>query len=95
MVDRKISSWWRDLCRICDVGNQLNWFESRIGWNLGNENQIRFWNDKWVGNLLLKEKFPRLYSMSLNKESLVCEMGEWVKNKTEKTLSGGFVGGDV
>jgi len=45
MADRKSSSWWRDLCRISDAGNQFNWFKSTIRWKLENGNQISFWDD--------------------------------------------------
>ena len=30
MVDWKSSTWWKDLCRVCDVGNDSNWFDNRI-----------------------------------------------------------------
>jgi len=78
MDDRKSSTWCRDICRICDVRNDHNWFEGRIRWKLGNGRRIRFWEDKWVGNLQLKQKFPRLHFLSPNKESAVCEEGKWV-----------------
>jgi len=50
MGDRKHSWWWRDLCKICDVGNYLNQFDSRIKWVLEDGKNVRFWDDRWVGN---------------------------------------------
>jgi len=50
---------------------------------LGNGNQISFWDDRWVSDTPLKGKFHRLYSIPLNIESVVSEMGEWVNNDNE------------
>ena len=49
----------------------------------GNGKSIKFWEDKWIRDLLLKQKFPRLHSLSLNVDSIMCEMGEWVINSNE------------
>jgi len=51
-------------------------------WKVGNGKEIRFWEDKWVGNLELKNKFPRLFSLCGDKDKLleccgVWEEGEW------------------
>jgi len=41
MNNRKKSTWWKDICRVC-VGNNSNWFDSRIKWKMGNGRCIRF-----------------------------------------------------
>jgi len=63
MVDRKSSYWWKDLCLICEVDKESNWFDRRIKWKHGNEGKIKFWEDCWVGDRPLKDIFPRLYSI--------------------------------
>jgi len=47
---------------------------------LGTGKHITFWEDKWIGEVSLKQKFPRLHTLSLNSDSTVCEVVEWVKN---------------
>jgi len=42
MGDRKASTWWRDLDKIGDTPNQRNWFETKIKWELGDGNKIKF-----------------------------------------------------
>ena len=37
-----------------------------------------FREDIWVGNVALKGKYPRLFSLSINKESLLEDCGNWV-----------------
>jgi len=34
-----------------------------------------------VGDRPIKESFPRLYFVSVNKEKVVSEMGEWISNE--------------
>ena len=80
MVERKSSRWWKDLCSICDVYNESNWFDKRIRWKHGNGDIIKFWEDCWVRDRPRKESFPRLYSISVSKEKVVNEMGEWISN---------------
>ena len=58
MVERKSSHWWKDLCSICEVNNDSNWFDRRIRWKHGNGGTIKFWEDCWVGDRPLKESFP-------------------------------------
>lgn len=43
-------------------------FEDNISWEIGNWKEIRFWKDKMVDNEDLKTKFPRLISLSINKD---------------------------
>jgi len=63
----KQSSWWKDLCKICVVRNQINWFDNNINWVLRDRKHIQVWEDRWIGGQPLKERFPRLYSLTLSK----------------------------
>jgi len=58
---RKNSYWWNDLGSICDVNRLTNWFDIKIRWKCGNGSKIRFWEDWWVGDRSLTDKFSRLY----------------------------------
>ena len=40
----------------------------------GDGRDTLFWHDIWVGEIPLKLKFPRLFDLALNKESLVVDM---------------------
>ena len=48
--------------------------------SVGNGSSILFWHDRWVEAGVLKEKFPRLFSVSLQKQSYIYQMGEWAEN---------------
>jgi len=45
----KQSSWWKDLCKICDVRNQINWFDNNINWILRDGKLIQVLEDRWIG----------------------------------------------
>jgi hypothetical protein len=68
------SLWWRD---VCSIGNNLNtdWFSQYAVERIGNGRQTSFWKDKWLGDFSLMNKFPRLYSISTQKEGIVAEVG--------------------
>ena len=36
MVERKSCHWWKNLCSICEVNNDFNWYGRRIRWKHGN-----------------------------------------------------------
>nr|KYP66769.1 hypothetical protein KK1_013079 [Cajanus cajan] len=40
---------------------------------------MRFWVDKWVGGVALREVFPRLFFVAANKESKISENGRFVE----------------
>ena len=44
---------------------------------LGNGNSTRFWHDTWCEAGPLKRTFPRLFSISMQKNSFVSQMGVW------------------
>jgi len=43
--------------------------------SVGNGTKTRFWNDQWVGNYALKDKFPNLFSLSSQQAALFSAMG--------------------
>ena len=50
------------------------WFEDNVRRVVGDGRDTLFWHDTWVGDTSLKLKFPRLFDLSVNKESTVEEM---------------------
>ncbi|KAK2387063.1 hypothetical protein QL285_060888 [Trifolium repens] len=67
------SIWWRD---VCSIGNNLNldWFSQQAVKRIGNGRQTCFWTDKWLGDFSLEERFPRLFSLSTQKEATVASV---------------------
>ncbi|GAU25119.1 hypothetical protein TSUD_274080 [Trifolium subterraneum] len=72
-IPSSASCWWRDLCRI-DLTEEGSWFAKNISRRVGRGDTTRFWKDCWVGQVPLCESFPRLFSISLQKEALVSEI---------------------
>jgi len=71
---RNQSLWWKDLCRTCGKGIQSNWFDCRSKWILGDGRCVKFWEDRWAEDRVLKEKLPRLFMISTCKDSLVSDL---------------------
>jgi len=82
----KESVWWKDLTMVCGIGIQGNWFDCRFQWCVGDEKCIKFWDDRWVDDQALKDKFPRLHSISQNKDSLVGDIVEWDDSRTSRYI---------
>jgi hypothetical protein len=59
--------WWKDLCDLEGCVESKNWVVESVSRCLGNGRNTRFWMDKWVGDSLLCESFPRLFSISTQK----------------------------
>nr|ABA94402.1 retrotransposon protein, putative, unclassified [Oryza sativa Japonica Group] len=43
-------------------------------WIVNDGNQTRFWEDKWLGNLAFKDKYPSLYSIVRRKSSTIANV---------------------
>jgi hypothetical protein len=67
------SSWWKDICSIGMNQNNV-WFSQQVVKVMGNGEHTRFWEDRWVGVASLSELFPRLFSISMQKEVSVARM---------------------
>jgi len=40
---------------------------------------VRFWEDAWLGSIPLRVKYPRLFSISVDQERKVNDVGVWVE----------------
>lgn len=79
---RSASSWWKDVVNLENFGVQ-GWFNSELVRVVGNGLNTSFWNAKWKGDRTFRSKYPRLFSISNQKEGLVGEIGEVVGSSTE------------
>ncbi|GAU34179.1 hypothetical protein TSUD_162800 [Trifolium subterraneum] len=70
----RASLWWKDINDLQACVNSKNWVAEMVTRFLGNGSRTRFWSDNWIGDVLLCSKFPRLFSLSLQKEATVSEM---------------------
>ena len=78
LTNKKCFIWWRDLGRVCNYGPFNNWFDGNFIWKVGDGKTIRFWEDNWVDDQSLQQKYPRLYMLSLCKDKTVKEVSDWV-----------------
>lgn len=65
------SKWLSNLVRL-DVSN---WFNSEISRKVGNGESMSFWEVAWRGEFFFQVKYPRLFSLSNQKEATVREVG--------------------
>jgi hypothetical protein len=67
------SLWWKD---ISSIGKNINhnWFSQQVVKKIGNGRQTSFWLDNWLGDFSLRDRFPRLFSVSTQKEASVATL---------------------
>jgi len=46
--------WWKDIRKTCGEKVKDNWFNKNVRWSTGIGNAIKFWDDKWLGEILLR-----------------------------------------
>jgi len=68
------SLWWKELNDLGNFGS-LNWFNLEVERKVGNGLNSSFWNDTWNRGRCLRERYPRLFSISTQKEAKVGEVG--------------------
>ncbi|XP_058106276.1 uncharacterized protein LOC131249480 [Magnolia sinica] len=61
----RVSYIWRGILRT------KNPVVKNIGFVLGNGSAIRFWEDLWLGETTLKDRFPSIYNLAVEKNSPV------------------------
>ena len=52
--------------------------EEGIVLRVGDGSSIQFWHDRWHEAGILKNIFPRLFAISLQKHSRISQMGDWI-----------------
>ena len=74
---------WQSLLRNRYLKNQtIAQVEKKSGdtflnygsFHLNDGNQIRFWEDKWIGNHTLREQYPDLYNIVRKKHATVVDI---------------------
>ncbi|XP_028070368.1 uncharacterized protein LOC114272864 [Camellia sinensis] len=67
------NNWvWSDILHLVEKRPALvEFYLSNLQLSVGNGGRIHFWEDKWFNNVCLKEEFPRLYSLSKEKDSTI------------------------
>ncbi|GJZ96376.1 RNA-directed DNA polymerase, eukaryota [Tanacetum coccineum] len=56
-----------------------------------NGNDTRFWFDCWIGDIPLRDKFPRLFALELDKEaSVVVKLSTPIENSFRRSARGGL-----
>ena len=72
----EVSVWWRDMIRIRDsFGSVLgNWYTDNVSLKTGNGLETLFWLDRWLGDVPLRVRYPRLYELPENKLLIVAHM---------------------
>ncbi|XP_020967371.1 uncharacterized protein LOC110266736 [Arachis ipaensis] len=69
---------WRDICQLQISESQLREkMISGLSMELGNGRTIRFWEDSWLPPGVLKDMFPRLFSVSTLQGSVIGDCGFW------------------
>lgn len=58
-------------------GGGGNGFLKCVGWQIGNRREIRFWQDEWLGEGRLKERFPNIFSIAQEKDIMVENVEEY------------------
>jgi hypothetical protein len=74
----KASLWWCDLVGLGVVrGVAEDWLENAFVQNIGDGGETLFWHDNWCVGGPFVERFRRLFSISLQAEAYIKDMGGW------------------
>jgi len=82
---RNASSWWR----VISTFRREKWFSEHVSRVVGNGKLTMFWSDVWVGGVAFRERFSRLFDLSLFKELSVFDMCQLGWGRVVRLGSGG------
>ena len=77
VVSRNSSIWRRHLSLVRGGTNVGRWFDALVGRKVGNDVNILFWKDIWMGDQPLAHNCQRVFLNSNKKEMFIEIMGEW------------------
>jgi hypothetical protein len=66
-ISNRSSCWWKDLCSV-DLHDGVSWFANNVTRKIGMGSSTLFWKDSWLGHRPLCDIFPRLFSISSQKD---------------------------
>ncbi|CAJ2635167.1 unnamed protein product [Trifolium pratense] len=72
-IPSSASNWWKDICALDTVVASKNWFAASLERKMGNGRSTHFWLSTWIGDVPLSIAFPRLFSISTQKDGMVEE----------------------
>lgn len=78
----KASGWWKKVLAVVE-GSDGGCLEENLVPKLGDGREVAFWTGSWAGEKALKDVFPRLFHLSINKDGVVKEMGNWIDGRWE------------
>ncbi|KAL8475213.1 hypothetical protein ACS0TY_031577 [Phlomoides rotata] len=78
----KVSLWWVDILKILEEGNG-GWFGENLEKVIGDGSRSFFWEENWTGEGVLREMYPRLFNLNLDKRGTVRDFGSWVEDRWE------------
>lgn len=79
----RTSKLWGDILKIGSVlqGSSLvSTLRNQISWSVGNGTLTSFWCDAWLNNIYLRNSFPRIFAMAVNKQASIMQMVSWSNN---------------
>ncbi|CAJ2638160.1 unnamed protein product [Trifolium pratense] len=71
-ITRLGSIWWKDLCLL---DSESKWFIPAVEKRVEMGDSTNFWNDVWVGNQTLHQKFPKLFGISTQQNEVIQNLG--------------------
>ena len=85
VVDAKYGSMWGGWCSKevrgtygvslwKNIRKEWGSFSMHLYWKVGNGIRIRFWHDRWCGEVPLKLSFPDLFSIARDKEAAIADI---------------------
>jgi hypothetical protein len=82
--------WWKDIASLeKSVGS--SWFNGEVFRRIGNGLNNNFLCDPWLENVSLSVSFPRLFSLSIQKEAKMGEMWELIVGVQKRTSGNGYI----
>ncbi|XP_038685806.1 uncharacterized protein LOC119985586 [Tripterygium wilfordii] len=75
----RVSNLWRNIQCLLEpgLGNVEKAIKEGLAFSVGAGNLTKFWEDLWLGGFTLKDKFPRLYSISSLTSQPIESFGFW------------------
>lgn len=69
--------WWKDIIAMCFDDGDSRWLDHGVRRVVGDGRGVSFWQECWVGQEKLQDKYSRLYNLSIQKNYFVSDLGFW------------------